>query len=524
MKYKFLFLFILLSIFSQSFSQLRPESFSLRDKNYLSKNNSSSPLSNTITDIITIADTVWLGTSRGVSVSFDRGENWTNFYNTPDFGDAGISAVTYNKYDGSVWVAAAKDTEVTGGEILPKGEGFRYTYDGGLTWTSVQQPIDGPGDSTLSYGINNGVNLPLVRALPVTTGINNVTYDIAFTDGVIWIASYAGGLRKSTDKGVTWQRVLLPSDELDEISPDDTVKFALQPVEGDFGTDDHLNHRLFSIITVEDTIYAGSAGGINKSSDRGISWRKFNHINQENSISGDWVVALAYNQLNRKLWAGTRRAEGDTEFFGVSSTSDGGENWETFLDGERVWNFGIKNNDVIVATDNGAFRTGNQGNSWILPNNIIDKKSGVALTSSVFYSAASEGNDVWLGSGDGLAKLTETGFWRGEWKIYFASLPVGSVSDTYCYPNPFSLKLEDLKIKYSTGGVGKKITIRIFDFAMNIVKTVIQNAERTKSLDDAPEKWDGRDENGNVVPNGVYFYRIDFDSDNPVFGKIIVLQ
>src|SRR3990172_2222928 len=350
MKYKFLFLFIILSIFSQSFSQLRPESFSLRDKNYLSKNNSSSPLSNTITDIITIADTVWLGTSRGVSVSFDRGENWTNFYNTPDFGDAGISAVTYNKYDGSVWVAAAKDTEVTGGEILPKGEGFRYTYDGGLTWTSVQQPVDDPGDSTLAYGINDGVNLPLVRALPVTTGINNVTYDIAFTDGVIWIASYAGGLRKSTDKGVTWQRVLLPSVELDEISPDDTVKFALQPVEGDFGTDDHLNHRLFSIITVEDTIYAGSAGGINKSSDGGISWIKFNHINQENSISGDWVVAFAYNQSNQRLWAGTRRAEGDTEFFGVSSTSDGGENWETFLDGERVWNFGIKNNDVIVAT------------------------------------------------------------------------------------------------------------------------------------------------------------------------------
>ena len=59
---------------------------------------------------------------------------------------------------------------------------------------------------------------------------------------------------------------------------------------------------------------------------------------------------------------------------------------------------------------------------------------------------------------------------------------------------------------------------------MNIVKTVIQNADRIKTLDDAPEKWDGRDENGNIVPNGVYFYRVDFDSGDPVFGKIIVLQ
>jgi len=27
-----------------------------------------------------------------------------------------------------------------------------------------------------------------------------------------------------------------------------------------------------------------------------------------------------------------------------------------------------------------------------------------------------------------------------------------------------------------------------------------------------------------VVPNGVYFYRIDAGSEKPVFGKIMVLQ
>jgi len=36
-------------------------------------------------------------------------------------------------------------------------------------------------------------------------------------------------LRKSTDMGATWQRVLLPSDRVNEISPEDTIKFSLQP-------------------------------------------------------------------------------------------------------------------------------------------------------------------------------------------------------------------------------------------------------------------------------------------------------
>jgi flagellar hook assembly protein FlgD len=98
------------------------------------------------------------------------------------------------------------------------------------------------------------------------------------------------------------------------------------------------------------------------------------------------------------------------------------------------------------------------------------------------------------------------------------------LKETYCYPNPFSPRQEFLKIKYSTGSENRKVTIRVLDFSMNIVKTVIQNADRTRTLDDAPDRWDGRDENGNLVPNGVYFYRIDFDNENPVFGKIIVLQ
>jgi len=64
------------------------------------QSNSSNPASNSITDIITIGDTVWVGTGKGVSLSTDRGVTWTNFYNNEIFGTNSISAIAYDKYTG----------------------------------------------------------------------------------------------------------------------------------------------------------------------------------------------------------------------------------------------------------------------------------------------------------------------------------------------------------------------------------------------------------------------------------------
>jgi len=509
---------LIIIFFIDSFAQLKPESFNLNgDKNYTSKISASNPVSNSILDIITMGDTIWLGTSRGVSVSFDRGENWTNFFGAAPFGEDNISAIGY--YNGIFWAATATTAEAPGGGTVPKGTGLKYTSDNGLNWNSVPQPLDNENDSVEVYGINT------IPALPVTVPEQNITYDIAFTPGTVWITSFAGGTRKSTDMGQTWKRVVLPPDNLNSIHPNDTLDFCLTPVAGNFCGEGNLNHRAFSVISTDDsTLYVGTANGINKSTDNGISWLKFNHQNQSRPISGNFITALGYNATTGTVWASTWKAEDPLEFYGVSSTTDGGNAWETFLIDERPHNFGFKDDEVIVPTDNGAFRSSNQGNSWILPNNILDSESGVALTTSVYFSAGSEGNEVWLGSDDGLARLKETTFWEGEWKVYFASQPLKSDRETYCYPNPLSPRQEQLKIKYSTGGKEASVTIRIYDFGINYVGTVIQNAPRNRTIEGAPEFWDGRDDNGNLLPNGVYFYRVDIDDEEPLFGKIIYMQ
>jgi hypothetical protein len=529
---KYFIIVILLSI-NFAIAQSIPSHFYLSGEDKLYKTSAESPAGNSVSDIITFGDTIWVGSSKGVSLSTDDGKSWQNFYGNAAFGTESISAIGYDH--GIFWAATAHSVDENG-QTLPEGSGLKYTSDKGQTWNSIPQPIDNPGDSSVTYGINH------LRALPVTVKVQNLIYDIAFTPETIWIASFAGGLRKSTNMGSTWQRVVIPPDNLNSIKPTDTLDFCLQPVAGKFCSDNNLNYRLFSVISVNDsTLYVGSAGGINKTTnaqDSFPSWTKFTHLNQTNPITGNFVVAMAYDK--NIVWAATWQAEGPTESYGVSFSKDGGNSWNTSLDGEHVHNFGFKSGDVISLSDNGAFRSSDIGINWVLPNSIYDDQTKITLTTNIYYAAASiviPGiNEVWLGSNDGLAKLAEIpgSMWFGKWKIFRSSPTLAAQNQTFAYPNPFSPRLDILKIKYSTGGKNSNVTIKIFDFGMNYVRTVINNAPRgqyTHVIDNfdlatngVEDIWDGKDDRGNIVPNGVYFYRVEFDSGNPVYGKILVLQ
>lgn len=524
--------FILLVASSVIFAQLRPNDYKLGNER-LSKVAAATPASNSITDIMIVDGVIWLGTSRGLSKSTNDGEDWTNYYQTPEFGNEGIIALGLNS--GVIWATTGHSTEVSG-ESLSEGSGIRYSTDNGNTWEVIDQPVDDPGDSLITYGINT------IRALPVTVEINNISYDIAFTENTVWITSFAGGLRKSTDMGRTWQRVVLPPDNLNRIKPTDTLNFSLQPVAGNFGPESHLNHRVFSVVGVDDsTLYVGTAGGINKSTDNGKSWTKFSYQNQSQPISGNFVTALAHDKSNGAVWAATWKAEDLAENWGVSVTTNGGETWEVSLPGERAHNFGFKylgdvnnpsNSHVFAPTDNGIFRTSNRGNSWVAPPSIRDDETNVPISTTVFYSMNSKrlednSTDIWIGSANGLAKLNEAfGFWNGTWTVYRASASIGE-RVTYAYPNPFNpnLSTSTCTILFMANKTEEKCTVRIFDFGMNLVKTVVQNVvKNADALNRIFVEWDGTNEDGKVVVNGVYFYRVDNDSDEPLYGKIMVLK
>jgi hypothetical protein len=386
----------------------------------------------------------------------------------------------------------------------------------------------------IRYGANN------IYALPVIVDQQNLTYDIHITRKnftsdsiVIWITSWAGELRKSTDYGTTFKRVLLPPDNLDSIYPGGTYNFQYNPKNPPDGND---NHKGFSVVSENDsTIYVGTAGGINKSTDWGLSWRKYNYENTGagNGISGNFVVALKVQRFsgNTIVWGATNIGGGaQGQSAGISYTSDGGLRWKNTLSGsdEAVFSHavGFKDNLVYAATDNGIWRSyfTPPNFSWAKPSIIYDETIKDRIYGDFFYAVDSQGDSIWVGSGDGLARTRDMGNpWTEKWKIFRAYKNVNNTEDSYAAPNPFSPDDEVTRIYYKTGNPNSKITIRVFDFGMNPVRVLLQNAARS-----APGMqwvaWDGKRDDGMQVANGVYFYRIEVDNNMTFWGKILVLQ
>ncbi len=543
------FIYILILVAFTLNAQERPSHFNFPEElKSLRKYNDDTPASNSINDILVVGDTVWIATSRGLSKSTDVGVTWTNYYNDAAFGTESVSALAYDKTTHSIWASLAHSVDKAG-QSLPEGSGLRFSTDGGENWKTVPQPLDALTDTIEQYG-NNRLN-----ALPVTVRVQNITYDIAISPNVVWIASFAGGLRKNRIDSLianplaAWKRVVLPPDSKYQIKPTDTLNFCLSPVSGKYCSDNNLNYRVFSVTCADDSIiFVGTANGINKTTNglkaattNDLTWTKYNHQqNPDSAISGNFVVALEYASTSnpKTLWAATWKAEDGSESNGVSFTQNLGANWQTTLIDHKIYNFNTYKNIVIAPSDDGAFRTTNFGNSWSLPGRIVDIKTNLPLLAKAFYSSSfsNTGDKLWLGSGEGLALQNGTSLgWTDNWSIFFASLKLSSNTDTYAFPNPFSPKTDVCKIKYSTGGKSESVTIRVFNFGMKYVKTIIQNAQRGTELhivnrvnsggvNGALDFWDGTDDNGNVVPNGVYFYRVDIGSNNPVFGKILVLQ
>ncbi|MGB9697545.1 MAG: hypothetical protein ACP5P3_09245 [Ignavibacteria bacterium] len=544
MQKRFLLILIsLLNLSGVSFSQyiFQPESYKLSET-YLLGNpvktqlsqfkasiianpiNSKYPISNFITDIFPSGDTVWFATGSGIMRTINNFASFQHYYGISPFGEDDISGfVVKNNF---IVVATAISQEISG-ENIPVGTGIKVSIDYGLTWNSFPQPVDNTADSNIVYGSNT------LYALPVVVPQQNLAYDIAVTrtknttNGVtIWITSFAGGLRKSTDLGTTWQRVVLPPDNLDSININVTgYTFSLNPRN-------NLNHRAFTVEALNDSsLIVGTANGVNISTDWGVSWRKFNFQNSGsgiNRIAGNFVVNLHIQRFSNQaiIWAATRKAEDPNEVNAISYTTNLGQSWRYTLKDISPNGISSKDSIVFAETEGGLWRARFGIFDWSKPSIIYDEITKDVLKTSSFYSGSNIGDTLYFGSADGLLRTIETGQpWLGRWKIFRAMQVIDLNSDikTYAAPNPFSPSTEVTRIFYKTGKTISKITIKIFDFGMNPVKTLIQNAVRTNP-DELFTMWDGKNNSGYQVANGVYFYRIEVDDDPPVWGKILVLQ
>lgn len=443
---------------------------------HLDESTSSRLAGNAVIDILTRGDTVWVATGNGLNriTLTDNDERWIT-YDT--LGHGGVSAIAIK--NGVIWVATAYDTTIKD-EYLPVGGGLSCSADGGSTWTDIPQPIH-----------------------PEGTPIQGLTYDIALTDSSIWLASFGQSLQVSADDGSTWTTLW----------PD---RFPWDPFL-------YLNQRVFSVISTDDAIWVGTAGGINRTTDGGETWVNMNHENA--GISGNFVVALGEQQYDNKsiVWAATWKAEGRTEHYGVSRTENNGLTWKVCLEGEFVHNFAFEGETVYAATDNGLKKSSDGGQTWGTFPQMVDASTGEWIDWRVFYSVRAQEGILWAGGADGLAKTEDNGL---TWTVYraFAST---TEEETYAYPNPWSpMRYESgevphpLRLQYRTSGQ-MKVTIKIYDFSLDLVKILEEYHHQTGSN---WQTWDGKNEKGEIVANGVYYYVVEKEGDGTARGKIVILD
>ncbi len=467
--------------------------------------------SNSISHLVVRGGILWAGTGNGLARSDDGGRTWTSYASNTQFAQTGIFSIAV-KGD-TIWASTGYSKDVNGTSVQT-GTGSTYSLDNGTTWHGIPQPLDAPGDSAVAYGNNS------VHFLPIVVPEQNVTFSSAVTDSAVWIASWSSGLRKSSNFGSTWQRIVLPKMNLASIAPIDTLgTYSIDP------RDDN-NFLAFSVATIgNDTIWAGTAGGVNRSTDGGRSWVHFTTDNEAQHIGSDWVIEIAVQPLrsHNRIWTTNWPAEGPTQVYAVSYSDDDGLSWTSLLEGIKSYAFAFKDTIVYVATSDGIYRTANSGATWLKSGTITDPSTGSRITSSTFYAVAVMGDTVYGASDDGLARTVDNGDhpFGSSWQIVRSYVPSQTTANVYAYPNPFSPAMESIRIHYTTGNGSGAVTVEVFDFGMNRVRTVVKDATRSGDND---EVWDGKDDWARTVPNGVYFYRVTVNGGTPSWGKILVLQ
>ena len=500
-------------------------------------------LMNGVVNLHAEGDALWVGPF--LNVTHDGGASW-------QVADADSLAGLRNRVysfdiDGDViWagLGISLNREIDGQtQEVDLARGFVFSEDGGETWTyrsflapSDNDPattgiLDLPDDTLTTYG---AVALP---TLAITVPEFSPPWDIDYDPltGDVWTANQFAGIRKSSDGGRTWQRIVLPPDTSRFISPDLGYEFPffVQPSGIPIDQFAGLNFQTFAVLAdAAGTVWAGAVGGLNRSTDGGVSWW---HFNVDDGFPGNWIISIEEQaRLGREpaIWAAAWPGTEEAGRFGVVVTRDGGETFEAVLRGERVYDFAFDGASVYVAGENGLFISNDDGRTFRTVRDFFDpnQPDRTFRPGARVFSVELTGGALWVGTEDGLFKSTDGGL---SWQVFRAEVPLSPDGlppvvppdrvprvEAYAYPNPFSPAVDRfVRIRYKLEA-DEAVEIRIFDFAMNLVRNL---TDERQSGGEREVSWDGTDNQGARVANAPYFYAIEAGGET-FWGKILVLE
>lgn len=524
---------------------------------------SSRPAGNSVVEIIWDGKNLWVATSSGLSRTSDGGTTWENFHVTDGLNSEEISAMAGK--DSLLWVATSF-SQIQQDQVIPTGTGFNKTTDLGATWLSFK-PEQANFAFKLAYDIalaDSFVWSPcfaggLIRTKNDSVWENIFVDEIAKEDyqqygfGHNLNNRFFSAVAETLDPDTTFVWTGTAAGIYKFIyTPPDSSDTLFSPTDSATGfADTVIHYSQINVVTCSfiDTVVcdsADSAQGYHVEIDTlvcdgdtlitpdttfctqvGIVVDTDYVSYQRPGIAGNFVVCLAVQTFGSKkiIWAGTQPTIYVNEFLAVSKSQDNGKTWSTTLPGDLVWNFAFQDSVVWAATSSGLKKSTDLGQSWTTYDFIQDSfdSLGNQIRSPEYFAVRTIADTVWAGGADGLVKTTDGGL---TWKVFRTYVPIGSPGSkkAYAYPSPFSPQLSSgvTRIHYSPKKDGR-VTIKVYDFALNLVATVLNNQFRQAGVE-YDEIWDGRNQDGKIVANGVYFFKVEAEGGKIEWGKVAVIR
>jgi len=508
-----------------------------------------------IGDIVWSGRYLWAATEGGVArldpnqASGASASDWVTFTEFNGIGRGSISAL--DAVGDTIWVSTIIDTTTSIGS-RQMGTGLSFSHNAGSTWTHIKnEEIFDPSIPGFERGPG--------------TQIDNGCFGISIGDGEVWATFFAGSSVRLSDDGRSWQRALpnaapdivffasdtasdslrILADSLANEGADEATVAALR-VGADSLASQQFLHRTFSVLAYGDTVWIGTSSGLARSFDGGASWKNIKVRPDANGnptpghIGANWVLSIEREVLSDGssiIWVGneaTGLVSGETR--SMSFSRNHGESW-TITGPTFAWDFSFSENFVWAATSQGLLASPNvfgaSGRIWERVN-VVD---GEPLE-GVFVGLETTGDALWAGAENGLGRSSDEGV---TWRIIRDLIRTPSIDDgtfvglggvpdssatTYAAPNPFSPSSpggNNTTLIVFSLAQDTQVDIDIYDFASRKVRTLTQSTVLSGGQDHRVA-WDGRDDGGQSVANGVYFYRIALDSGRQAFGKVVVLD
>ncbi len=421
---------------------------------------------------------VYIATDKGLFKSLNNGASWTQIFFANTWTQKSIV------YNGNIILGTREVgifTSSNGGTSWLNSGNIKTYVKAVCTYgNSVLTGSDGQTGITISR--DNGNTFTEFKPLVSYTNCFAVRGADIFAGTTPYIPQ-EGGVFKSTDIGVTWNRIGLADKDVQCLVTRGNYLFVGTVYNGIFRTSNdgatwaQVNNGVTqtyieSLAAVDTVLYAGTNSGVLVSTNNGANWNSA-------GLSGVWVNSLAV--IGSQLFAGTGMGVYKMDTLGT---------WNQIgFYPTEIYSLKALDTKLFAVTGSAIYATTNYGADWILKSQGLPVSSGCFdITFSGTYAFAS------MGSGEGLYRrpLSEV------IGIQNISSELPSAFSLYQnYPNPFN---PETKIRFDVGRNTGVVTLKVYNMLGEEVLVLVNETLQTGTYEAAFS--------GKGLPSGVYIYRL----------------